>query len=124
MQNERRSGDRYCFNLELQPQGELILVVGERTFEVWKLLDISPFGTGLSINELVGPGSDVMLQYRCEEDEIKVFGTVTWSGSENSQEEGAGFRIGIQFNRVEMPMNVTLFKRLTDSTRSIEHICG
>ena len=114
MKSERRSADRYCFNLDLQPKGELTLLVGERTFEVWKLVNISPFGTGLSIDEHVSTGSKVTLQYRSEDDEIKTFGTVTWSESENSKEEGGGFRIGVNFHRNQTALNVALFKRLTD----------
>lgn len=113
MKSERRNGDRYCFNLELQPEGELLLLVAGQTYEVWKLLDISPFGTGLSVDEYIGAEGEVTLQYRCDENDIKVFATVAWSGLENSQEEGGGFRVGLQFNRDEMELNVALFKALT-----------
>ncbi len=114
MRNKRRNGDRYCFNFELQPEGELLLLVGEKTFEVWKLLDISPFGVGLSIDQLIDKGSLVTLQYRHREDDIKVVGTVAWSGSENSREEGAGFRLGVDFQPDKIASNVALFKVITD----------
>jgi len=113
MKNKRRNGDRYCFNFELQSEGELLLLVGEKTIEVWKLLDISPFGAGLSIDQLIDKGSLVALQYRHREDDIKVLGTVAWSGAENSKEEGAGFRLGIDFHPDHIASNVALFKVIT-----------
>ncbi|ATX79209.1 hypothetical protein Ga0123461_0789 [Mariprofundus aestuarium] len=114
LNSERRSADRYCFNLDLQPKGELTLLFGEQIFEVWKLVNISPFGTGLSIGEPITTGSKVTLRYRYGDDEVKTFGTVAWSEAENSKEEGGGFRIGVYFHKDKTALNVALFKRLTD----------
>ncbi|GAV20320.1 PilZ domain protein [Mariprofundus micogutta] len=114
MQNERRNGDRYCFHLDLQPKGELTLFVDGRILSVWKLVDISPFGTGLSIHESLDAGSNVSLQYLDDNGEIQVSGTVAWSDLENSQEEGEGYRVGIQFSRKTMSLNVAIFKAVTD----------
>jgi len=113
MKNERRNEDRYCFNLDLHPDGELYLLVDERTIEIWKLLDISPFGTCISINEKIHAGSTVTLQYHRNADVMLAFGTVAWSGPENTLEEGAGFRMGIEFNKDKMPLNAALFKTIT-----------
>jgi len=110
---ERRKSDRYCFNLDLQPEGDLVLLVDERSFEVWKLIDISPFGACLSIDADIDSGSHISLQYRCVENEFEVFGTVAWNSPENSNEEGVGFRVGLDFNRDEMALNAHLFKALT-----------
>jgi len=111
---ERRKSDRYCFNLDLQPDGELLILKGDRSFEIWKLVDISPFGACLSIDAQINAGSNIALRYRCVEDEITVFGTVTWNSSENSNEEGAGFRLGVDFDRDCMALNAALFTALTD----------
>jgi len=82
MNNDRRNRDRYYLNLDLQAEGELLLLVGERIYEVWKLVDISPFGAGLSIDSSIDAGCKVTLQYRCEQSEINVSGSVLWSGPE------------------------------------------
>jgi len=111
---ERRKNDRYCFNLDLQPDGELLILKGDRTFEIWKLVDISPFGACLSTDAQFNAGSKIALRYRFAEDEITVAGTVTWNSSENSQEEGAGFRLGVDFDRDRMVLNAALFTALTD----------
>jgi len=124
MKKEYRNGDRYCFNLNLQLDGDLFLLVDERTFEIWKLLDISPFGTGLSVDEEIATGSRVILQYQCKGDDIKVSGTVLWSGVENSDEEGGGFRMGICFHKSETVLNVALFKALTESTLKMRQCYG
>ena len=113
MRNERRNEDRYCFNLDLHPEGELLLLVGDQTYEVWKLLDISPFGTCLSVDANIETGNQVILHYHSPKEEIIAFGTVSWSDHENKLEEGAGFRIGIEFYKDKMPLNAALFKAVT-----------
>jgi len=113
LRKERRNEDRYCFNLDLHPEGELFLLVGDRTYEVWKLLDISPFGTCLSVDGNIGIGSQVVLQYRSQREERVALGTVAWSDHENKLEEGAGFRIGVEFHKDQMPLNAALFKTVT-----------
>ncbi|MDQ6998434.1 MAG: PilZ domain-containing protein [Mariprofundus sp.] len=113
MRNERRNQDRYCFNLDLHPEGELFLFVGDQTYEVWKLLDISPFGSCLSVDTNIEIGTRVVLHYQTPSEEIVVFGTVSWSDHENTLEEGAGFRMGVEFNRDTMLLNVSLFKIVT-----------
>ncbi|WP_018295276.1 PilZ domain-containing protein [Mariprofundus ferrooxydans] len=114
MHKNRRKGDRYYLNLDLQADGELLLYVGERMHQVWKLVDISPFGAGLSVAESINVGSKVTLQYRREQFDINVSGVVLWSEPENSQEVGGGFRMGVHFHRNKMPMNTALFKALTE----------
>lgn len=114
MHKDRRNDDRYYLNLDLQAEGELLLLVGEQTYEVCKLVDISPFGAGLSIDESIGAGCKVTLQYRLEKFYINVSGFVLWSEPENSQEVGGGFRMGVHFHRNNMPMNAALFKALTE----------
>ncbi len=113
MRNERRNKDRYCFNLDLHPEGELFLLVGDRTFEVWKLLDISPFGTCLSVDANIAKDSQVVVQYRCGREVKVAFGTIAWSDHENRLEEGAGFRMGVEFHRDKMPLNAALFRIIT-----------
>jgi len=111
--HERRKSDRYCFNLELQPDGELLLLMDNGVWTIWKLVDISPFGTCLSMGVRFNTGSQIAVRYRLEKEEITVFGTVAWSSEENSNEEGAGFRLGIDFDRSKMALNAALFTALT-----------
>jgi len=111
--HERRKSDRYCFNLELQPDGDLLLLVDNKVWAIWKLVDISPFGTCLSIDVRFNAGSKIALRYRQAKEEITVFGTIAWSSAENSNEEGAGFRLGVDFDRDQMALNATLFTALT-----------
>jgi hypothetical protein len=111
--HERRKSDRYCFNLELQPDGELTLLVDNKAWTIWKLVDISPFGTCLSIDIRFNTGSKIALRYRLAKEEITVFGTIAWSSAENSNEEGAGFRLGVDFDRGKMALNAALFTALT-----------
>jgi len=113
LKHERRISDRYCFNLELQPDGELLLLEDNEEWTIWKLVDISPFGSCLSMRVRFNTGSQIALRYRLEEDEITVFGTVAWSSEETSTEEGAGFRVGIDFDRDKMALNASLFAALT-----------
>ncbi len=65
--HERRKSDRYCFNLELQPNGELLLLVDNKTWGVWKLVDISPFGSCLSMAVQFKAGSKIALHYKMME---------------------------------------------------------
>jgi len=116
---ERRKSDRYCFNLELQPDGELLLLVDNKTWGVWKLVDISPFGACLSVAVRFHAGSKIALHYRLGDKEITVFGLIAWSNAETSHEEGAGFRLGIDFNRGEMDLSAALFTALTHSRQTI-----
>ena len=113
MHKDRRNGDRYYLNLDLQAEGELLLFAGEQIHDVWKLVDISPFGAGLSTDKPVSAGCKVLLQYQREQFEIKVSASVIWCEPENSKEAGGGFRIGLHFNRSNMRMNAELFKALT-----------
>jgi len=114
MISERRNSDRYCFNLDLQPEGDLILLSDGVELEVIKLVDISPFGTCLSIDRVIACGCTVTLQYRVDAHLLQANGRVAWSGPENQMEEGAGFRAGVDFNRDQMQSNVAVFKALTE----------
>ncbi|MDQ6992724.1 MAG: PilZ domain-containing protein [Mariprofundus sp.] len=114
MKNERRNGDRYCFNFDLEPKGELSLIYKGRTISVWKLLDISPFGTGLSIDENIALNSQVTLLYSDNEHECRTIATVIWSSKENNEEVGGGFRVGARFNKEQMNLNIAFFKALTN----------
>jgi len=111
--HERRKSDRYCFNLELQSDGDLLLLMDNKSWAVWKLVDISPFGACLSMDVRFNVGSKIAFRYRKAEEEIIVFGRVAWSSGENSNEEGAGFRLGVEFNRDKMVLNAALFTALT-----------
>jgi len=111
--HERRKSDRYCFNLALHPDGELLLLMDNAEWTIWKLVDISPFGICLSMGVRLNTGSQIALRYRLEENEITVFGTVAWSSEETSNEDGAGFRLGIDFDRDKMALNASLFTALT-----------
>ena len=114
MISERRNSDRYCFNFDLLPEGDLILLSDGVELEVIKLVDISPFGTCLSIDRVIACGCTVTLQYRVDACLLQANGRVVWSGPENRMEEGAGFRAGVDFNRDQMQMNVAVFKALTE----------
>jgi len=116
--HERRKCDRYCFNLELQPDGELLLLTDHKAWTIWKLVDISPFGACLSMAVQLRAGSNIVLHYKLMEKEITVSGLIAWSRAENNSEEGAGFRLGIDFNRDAMDVNAALFTALTHSRQS------
>ena len=109
MNSERRSNDRYLF--EVAPEGELRLSVDGKQVAILELQDVSPFGVGLLVASPVASGSRVQLQYHHGEVDVTVLGEVVWHSQSDSE-----FRIGVYLNAEDAAHNVILFNAITSSS--------
>ena len=83
MQTDLRKTDR--IDLSTQPKGELFLLVKGERYSVGSVLNISPQGIRVQINNAVSNAKDVVIQYRHDDINLNVNGTIAWNMPSNER---------------------------------------
>lgn len=79
MEKERRREER--IRPAHQPKGKFTLHVGNQSFDVRAVIDTSPFGFGLQIDNHIKNRTIVRLKYQLMTVKLEVNGAVVWSSS-------------------------------------------
>jgi len=77
MQADLRKTER--IDLSTQPKGELYLVVKGKHYSVSSVLNISPQGIRVQLNNAVSNAKDVVIQYTHDDINLSVNGTIVWN---------------------------------------------
>lgn len=77
MAENQRKLDR--IRLLMQPEGELYLYVNGERYSVRSVLNISPQGISIQLDDSVGDASEVVVQYKHKDINLHVNGTVVWN---------------------------------------------
>ena len=81
MQKDQRRAERIA--LLTQPKGELYLHVKNERYSVRSVLNISSQGISLQLDNSIETASEVVLQYKYNQINMQVNGTVVWSRPSN-----------------------------------------
>ena len=76
-QDDQRKGER--IRLLMQPEGDLYLYVNGERYSVRSVLNLSPQGISIQLNNSVGDASEVVVQYKHKDINLHVNGTVVWN---------------------------------------------
>jgi len=109
MEKERRRLARNSVSNE-KPQGQFCLYMKGQPVAFRALRDVSPFGVSLMLERQLARGSEVTLQYRYQETELVVSGTVVWCVAD--QNSGC-FRAGVLLKENAVSDNAAFFNAVT-----------
>ena len=115
MKKERRREER--ISLTQQPKGKIYLYVENRCLDVREVLDVSPCGIGLYIDNSIDNVSDVRLKYQHETIDLEVSGSVVWSMAVEevpySEQDTRRYLVGIHLRPDDMGANIQFFKAVS-----------
>ncbi len=110
MDKERRKEERVA--VKKQPQGQFFLYIDDQCLDVQAVQDVSPFGVGLYVDNVINNGTDVRLKYGSID--LEVYGSVAWS----ALVEGQGPRrylLGICLKPQNGGGNIRFFQSVIDN---------
>jgi Flp pilus assembly secretin CpaC len=113
MENERRRKERVT--TAQQPKGKFYLYVGDQCHDVRAVVDVSPFGVGLHIDNAINNGTDIHLKYQHETIEIEVNGSVVWSRIVK-QTLPSIYLLGISLRPEDVETNIQFFRSVSGQT--------
>ena len=115
MEKERRREERITPTQQLK--GKFYLYVENRCLDVRAVLDVSPFGVGLQIDNSINNGTDIRLEYQHETIDLEVNGSVAWSiafeEEPYSEQDTHQYLVGIHLRPEDMGANIQFFKAVT-----------
>ena len=74
---EKRKEERASFTR--QPRGKLQVLAGDRSLQVFEVVDMSPMGIRLRVDAQAGVGENIQIRYQADGVDLKLNGTVIWN---------------------------------------------
>jgi hypothetical protein len=94
---EKRKEERASFTR--QPRGKLQVLAGDRSLQVFEVVDMSPMGIRLRVGAQAGVGENIQIRYQADGVDLRLNGTVIWNSDAmpaGSDASGDGCVIGIR----------------------------
>lgn len=92
---EKRKEERASFTR--QPRGKLQVLAGDRSLQVFEVVDMSPTGIRLRVDAQAGIGENIQIRYQADGVDLKLNGTVIWnSDAMSTGGDASGCVIGIR----------------------------
>lgn len=94
---EKRKEKRSIFTR--QPRGKLQVLAGDRSINVFEVIDMSPMGIRFRVDAPAGIGENVLIRYQTEGVDLRLNGTVIWNSDSEAAEHDLsrkGYVIGIK----------------------------
>ena len=90
---------------------KITLLLTGATIEVNGLLDVSPFGVGVSVSQLLPVGQSIELFCECPKQALRVQGTLIWSKRVSGDQ--ASYHSGILLQPAQVQQNLEFFQQLS-----------
>jgi len=111
MEKNRRSTDRNKPTADLK--GKFILYAGSNAYDVYLVRDVSPFGIGVKISEMLVMNTRIRLSYVENSNSYEVRGNVVWSSADGTADDGTKlYATGVLFTPMDTSINIEFYNLL------------
>jgi uncharacterized protein YuzE len=82
---EKRREERSVFTR--QPRGTLQVLAGARSLRVSEVMDMSPMGIRLRVDDHAGIGENILIRYQADGIDLELNGTIVWNSDSTTSAE-------------------------------------